>query len=83
MILILLATVVEYCKNGQNICKLFRAMAAVVVQVKKSVVVPATEVPTTPDPVIAESEPETEVEETGSGPTGVARPFIDDEDSVT
>ena len=71
-------------------------MAAVVVQVKKSVVAPVTELPTaTPGTPVegfeADSETDlesnsdsdldldsgSEVEATGAGPTGVARPFVD------
>ena len=68
-------------------------MAAVVVQVKKSVVVtPAPELPTTtPETPVEGSEldseldsnpdsdleSDTETETTGAGPTGIARPFVD------
>lgn len=69
-------------------------MAAVVVQVKKSVVAPVTELPTTTPETPAEGseadsetdlesnsdsdlDSDSEVDATGAGPTGVARPFVD------
>lgn len=61
-------------------------MAAVVIQVKKSVPSSVTETVTLPEIVINESETDPDLEQTdqtGTGPTGVARPFIDDENSVT
>jgi hypothetical protein len=51
-------------------------MAAVVVQVKKSVAAVAAE--TTPEPVADDVEPNDDVN--AAGPTGIARPFIDDDD---